>query len=101
MDQKKISRHIRKKISKKYTYNLGINITSVVSVGITEEQRSVKRLVKSYAIIAKKEPIFFARNSNWGYITPVFEEGKRPLNHMSHRKFVQGRKEFLKEFYQL
>ncbi len=45
--------------------------------------------------------IFFARNSNWGYITPAFEENKRPLNHMSHRKFLQGRKEFLKEFHQL
>ncbi len=45
--------------------------------------------------------VFFARNSNWGYITPAFEENKRPLNHMSHRKFVQGRKEFLKEFHQL
>lgn len=45
--------------------------------------------------------IFFARNSNWGYITPAFDENKRPLNHMSHRKFVQGRKEFLKEFHQL
>ena len=45
--------------------------------------------------------VFFARNSNWGYITPAFEENKRPLNHMSHRKFTQGRKEFLKEFHQL
>ena len=45
--------------------------------------------------------VYFARNSNWGYITPAFEENKRPLNHMSHRKFIVGRKEFLKEFHQL
>ena len=45
--------------------------------------------------------IFFARNSNWGYVTPAFEEKKRPLNHASHRKFIQGHKEFLKEFHQL
>jgi hypothetical protein len=45
--------------------------------------------------------IYFARNSNWGYVMHAFEENKRPLNHMSHRKFVQERKEFLKEFHQL
>ena len=44
--------------------------------------------------------IFFARNSTWGVIAPAFEEKRRPLNHMSHRKFV-GKKEFLKEFHQL
>jgi hypothetical protein len=33
-------------------------------------------------------------------ITPAFEEKKRPLNHMSHRKFSE-KKEFLKEFHQL
>lgn len=44
--------------------------------------------------------VFFARNSSWGFITPAFEEKKRPLNHMSHRKF-SGKKEFLKEFHQL
>jgi len=45
--------------------------------------------------------IYFARNSNWGYVMHAFEENKRKLNHMSHRKFVQERKEFLKEFHQL
>lgn len=45
--------------------------------------------------------VFFARNSNWGYIVPMFEEGKRPLNHSSHRKFAQCKKAFLKEFHQI
>ncbi len=43
--------------------------------------------------------VFFARNSNWGYITPAFEEEKRPLNHASHRKFEQSKKDFLKAFH--
>ncbi len=45
--------------------------------------------------------IFFARNSNWGYIAPAFEEEKRPLNHLSHQRFEQGKKEFLKAFHKL
>ena len=45
--------------------------------------------------------VFFARNSNWGYIAPSFEENKKPLNHSTHRKFLQGKKEFLKEFHQV
>jgi hypothetical protein len=44
--------------------------------------------------------IYFARNSNWGVITPAFSEKKRPLNHETHRKFNQTKKEFLKEFHQ-
>ena len=43
--------------------------------------------------------VFFARNSNWGVIAPAFEEAKRPLNHEEHRKFMQGKKEFLREFH--
>jgi len=45
--------------------------------------------------------IFFARNSNWGYITPAFQEKERALNHEGHRKFTQNKKEFLREFHQL
>ena len=45
--------------------------------------------------------IFFARNSNWGVITPAFSEKERPLNHEGHRKFKQNKKEFLREFHQL
>lgn len=45
--------------------------------------------------------IFFARNSNWGVITPAFKEQKRPLNFDGHRKFLQSKNEFLKEFHQI
>ena len=45
--------------------------------------------------------IFFARNSDWGVIAPAFSEKERPLNHESHRRFTQDRKEFLREFHQL
>ncbi len=45
--------------------------------------------------------VYFTRNSNWGVIAPAFHEKKRPLNHQEHRKFLQDRKEFLKEFHQL
>lgn len=45
--------------------------------------------------------VFFARNSNWGFIAPAFAEKERPLNHEGHRKFTQNKKEFLREFHQL
>ncbi|MET1257519.1 hypothetical protein [Aliikangiella maris] len=45
--------------------------------------------------------IYFARNSNWGVITPGFSEKERKLNHEGHRKFAQNKKEFLREFHQL
>ena len=45
--------------------------------------------------------VFFARNSDWGVITPAFAEDKRPLNHEGHRKFKQKRKDFLREFHLL
>lgn len=45
--------------------------------------------------------VFFARNSNWGVITTAFKEAKRPLNFEGHRKFLQSKKEFLKEFHQI
>lgn len=45
--------------------------------------------------------VFFARNSNWGYITPAFEEEKRPLNYTGHKKFEQCKKEFLKAFHKI
>ncbi|MET4694974.1 hypothetical protein V5J35_000585 [Endozoicomonas sp. NE40] len=44
--------------------------------------------------------VYFARTSNWGVIAPAFEEKKRSLDHPEHRKFVQSRKNFLKEFHQ-
>ncbi len=43
--------------------------------------------------------VYFARNSNWGVLAPAFEEEKRPLNHQTHRKFLNDKKAFLKEFH--
>jgi len=45
--------------------------------------------------------LFFARNSNWGVVAPAFEDQKRPMNHPEHRKFIQNRKDFLREFHQV
>ena len=45
--------------------------------------------------------VFFARNSNWGYVTPAFEDEKRPMNHQSHQKFEQSKKDFLKAFHKV
>lgn len=46
--------------------------------------------------------IFFARNSNWGYVTPAFTDSKRPLNAEGHMRFSSGSKnEFLKAFHKL
>lgn len=45
--------------------------------------------------------VYFARNSNWGVIAPAFKDDKRPLNHESHRKFEQNKKDFLREFHLL
>lgn len=45
--------------------------------------------------------VYFARDSNWGFITPAFSVSNRPINHKCHVKFKQGRKEFLKAFHKL
>lgn len=45
--------------------------------------------------------VFFARNSNWGVITPAFEEKSRALNHKEHRKFEQTKNEFVRAFHVL
>jgi hypothetical protein len=45
--------------------------------------------------------IFFARNSNWGYIAPAFNEEKKPLNADGHRKFEINKNSFLKEFHKI
>ena len=45
--------------------------------------------------------VYFARNSNWGVITPAFNDEKRHLNHEGHRKFEQNKKDFLREFHLL
>lgn len=43
--------------------------------------------------------IYFAKNSDWGVITPAFEELERTMKHETHRKFEQSRRSFLKEFH--
>lgn len=45
--------------------------------------------------------VIFARNSNWGYVAPAYEEDTRPLNHPEHQKFMQSKNEFLKAFHKL
>jgi hypothetical protein len=45
--------------------------------------------------------VYFARDSNWGFIAPAFSDDNRPINHKSHVKFKQGRKEFLKAFHKI
>ena len=45
--------------------------------------------------------VFFARNSNWGYVTSAFSQNKRKLNSDGHQKFVQNKNEFLKAFHKL
>ena len=45
--------------------------------------------------------IVFARNSNWGYVLPAFDEKKRKLNSDGHQRFGQNKKEFLKAFHKL
>ena len=43
--------------------------------------------------------VYFARNSNWGYIAPAFTEENRKLNHEGHLKFEQNKNDFLKTFH--
>ncbi|MBO9489834.1 hypothetical protein J7384_05620 [Endozoicomonas sp. G2_1] len=45
--------------------------------------------------------VYFARNSNWGFIAPAFDDNTRPLNHCGHIKFEQTKKDFLKSFHNL
>ncbi|HHE3469429.1 hypothetical protein ACFGXG_01825 [Pasteurella multocida] len=43
--------------------------------------------------------IYFAREGEWGYIMPAFEEEKRVINHSEHRFFELKRSDFLKAFH--
>lgn len=45
--------------------------------------------------------IFFARNSNWGYLMPAFSQKRRRLNAKGHIKFHQTKAQFLKAFHRL
>ena len=45
--------------------------------------------------------VCFARNSNWGYVMPAFEQRKRRLNAEGHYRFQQNKTQFLKAFHAL
>ena len=45
--------------------------------------------------------VFFARNSNWGYVTPAFAQNKKKLNSGGHIRFQQTKKEFLRAFHKI
>jgi len=45
--------------------------------------------------------VFFARNSNWGYVMPAFTQNKRKLNADGHQRFNENKNDFLKAFHKL
>ena len=45
--------------------------------------------------------VFFARNSNWGYVMPAFTQNKKKLNFEGHQKFNENKNDFLKAFHKL
>ncbi len=45
--------------------------------------------------------VYFARNSNWGFVLPAFTQKKRKLNTKGHIKFKQTKNEFLKAFHKI
>lgn len=45
--------------------------------------------------------VWFARNSNWGYVTPAFAQNRRKLNAEGHLRFQQTKAQFLKAFHAL
>lgn len=45
--------------------------------------------------------VFFARNSNWGYVMPAFTEKRKTLNSQGHFRFQRNKNDFLKAFHKL
>lgn len=45
--------------------------------------------------------VAFARNSNWGYVMPAFQEKSRRLNFETHQRFEQNKNSFLTAFHKL
>jgi hypothetical protein len=45
--------------------------------------------------------IYFARNSNWGYVAPAFTQNRKRLNADGHVKFQQNKNDFLKAFHKV
>jgi len=70
----------------------------VKTVGATNDNHEVHNQWKNSNVDCV---VFFARNSNWGYISPAFKEDKRPINHDSHQKFEKNKNAFLKAFHKI
>lgn len=45
--------------------------------------------------------IYFARNSNWGFVGPAFKEKKRRIDHPENHRFQRNKTEFLKAFHKV
>ncbi|MCK5760521.1 MAG: hypothetical protein KAH33_04455 [Candidatus Delongbacteria bacterium] len=45
--------------------------------------------------------VYFARNSDWGYVAPAYDDKMRPLNHPEHIRFQEDKNSFLKAFHKL
>ena len=45
--------------------------------------------------------VYFARNSNWGYVVPAFSTSRKKLNSAGHIKFADKKKEFIKAFHKI
>jgi len=45
--------------------------------------------------------IYFARNSNWGYVVPAFSTSRKKLNSAGHIKFADSKNEFMKAFHKI
>lgn len=45
--------------------------------------------------------IYFARNSNWGYVVPAFTTSRKKLTDEGHIKFADSKNEFLKAFHKV
>lgn len=45
--------------------------------------------------------VYFAKNSNWGYVVPAFTTNKSRLNGEGHQKFNAKKSDFLKAFHKI
>ena len=45
--------------------------------------------------------VYFARNSNWGYVVPAFSTSRKKLNDEGHIKFEDNKNGFLKAFHKI
>lgn len=45
--------------------------------------------------------VYFARNSNWGYVAPAFSTNRSLLNTEGHIKFSDTKNDFLKAFHKI